>query len=732
MALDSSPMRHLNRLLYCLAAAWMGCQGGLSHALFASAPAGGEAAPHVTLPLDDYLEMKKRLDSPSVTTLEEVVLSGDMKSDSGVTVTFRGSASGLRPAREVLEQNESFSLSSCEGSAILSTHGNQISLIPQKERFQLTCRLLARQKAEITLALLGALSVRSTVQGAELIVRSVSAERREFVLARSDGSKAVVAGGPVSASGRYRVSVYPDDVKFEYSLTFYNPNRTSQPFALDLKNGETVQEVRTEIPYEESGRQLRLKVTPGESSFFLRGTLKAGAFQPPLASSQQYLLLENHPLLHVTSQAKARRISPSESGMNPRFAGAVAFLLRPEDRLTWESQKLAVLETQGYTIDGANYVYYVPQQGEGIVEAHFSIENRGVPEITLPVPGKATYLEINSVPQALYKDDRGNLLIHLPAGRPQLLVQYRPTDDVGSMIGSIRDRLLRPDGVISDLSVRVLIPQGWQLLYGGMVSDFRTIFRDAPWARALALFFLFALFFRRLGLRKSHQLLGGAGPALLVLHQPVWFELLSAAWVLGWLYRVRQPILGWISVSRVRKAGAFLAATAATLVLLVHFVDRRESEQAASDFLSGAPAASPPIRSAPMAGAIRRMGRARMARKEKLEASADALSDEGGGTGALAEAEEPQPQEAPAAEPELSTESGFQGIPARIKIPRGGRSFEFSRALVERDSPVTVWVGVVSARLWFAIPAALVLLALWIAASNRSLIFRFLHATEGS
>src|SRR3989338_4616606 len=76
---------------------------------------GGEG-PSVTLPLNQYLELKRQTEAPSTTTIEEVRFTGDIKNPAQLMVQISGASAGLMPAVAAFEQSDSFSLSACEGA----------------------------------------------------------------------------------------------------------------------------------------------------------------------------------------------------------------------------------------------------------------------------------------------------------------------------------------------------------------------------------------------------------------------------------------------------------------------------------------------------------------------------------------------------------------------------------------------------------------------------------------
>ena len=106
--------------------------------LFATEPSPKSST--VTLPIEtyhEYLEMKRR---PSVTVIDEVILSGRL-SDGRLSVRLRGEASGTRPTAQIFELPEGTRLRKCGGEALITRSENGYVLLPKSDRFTASCEL---------------------------------------------------------------------------------------------------------------------------------------------------------------------------------------------------------------------------------------------------------------------------------------------------------------------------------------------------------------------------------------------------------------------------------------------------------------------------------------------------------------------------------------------------------------------------------------------------------------
>src|SRR5207248_1235209 len=120
----------------------------------------------------------------------------------------------------------------------------------------------------------------------------------------------------------------PEETRFRYQLDVRNPNRSYQPFVVELKSGEHVQQVDAQAAYEVDGARYRFQLPPGELTLVLSGTLSASKLAPPIDASVQYVLVESHPLLRPqiqAGQAAPKRISAGETGITAQFRGAQGF-----------------------------------------------------------------------------------------------------------------------------------------------------------------------------------------------------------------------------------------------------------------------------------------------------------------------------------------------------------------------------------------------------------------------
>lgn len=457
------------------------------HLLTTLANEAVEKASSVSIPLNEYLNMKQQLEGTHLTALEEARLSGNFPKD--LSLTIKGRVKGKAETIVFLTRSPFFSLSNCRGQALVTQGGANYELLALAPTFELICAIKIKEASEAAFSIQNVLSVTSQVSGVESRIDSTETSTT-VVLTRA--MKVVDKGRqdlPLLGVGNYHVSIYPNEIRFRYFMNFENPNRGLKSFVVPLKNSETVQSVRTNLEYDEGDNEITFKVSPGSSSVELVGRLPEPKFLPLLSSEQQYLLIESHPTLKLELTGGQRRVSLNEVPMGAAFTNARAFMISKDEVFSWTIKKLEVYSSSGYTVSSAYYRAYLPESGHPIVEANFIIENQGTPEIPLDVPGKITYLEVGSQAQVLYKGGDGKLLVPLRVGRNDVLVQYQPDKALGGLASRFRHSFVKPAAVMTNVHVNLLTPSKWNLLFGSSFLD-----GASDWSLTQALFaFLLSL-----------------------------------------------------------------------------------------------------------------------------------------------------------------------------------------------------------------------------------------------
>ena len=84
------------------------------------------------------------------------------------------------------------------------------------------------------------------------------------------------------------------------------------------------------------------ELNPGENFVTVNGHLEGSEFISPLESENQFFLIESHPLIQVIPQTKWRRITPSESGINPTQLNSKGFFINQEQNIAWEVKRTKI------------------------------------------------------------------------------------------------------------------------------------------------------------------------------------------------------------------------------------------------------------------------------------------------------------------------------------------------------------------------------------------------------
>lgn len=376
----------------------------------------------VTLPLSEYQQLMSR---PAVTVVETLRLEGSFEARN-LAVTLTGRTAGSGPTVEVLATFAGTRLWGCEGDAILSRGGSdRYELTPLLPRFSLRCQVALMGGDRLQLSTSPqVLWIDSQVRDGELIRDEEEGGKQRLTVVHVTKDQAEKAL-PVSAIGRYHITLSPDGVGFAYTLLVRNPNRSHQRFSVSPRNGERVQRLDAAISCEQQAGEYACNVPPGEHTLTLHGSLPSTAFRPPVQASVHYLLLDSHPLLRPAVETVAQRISVSETGLTPQYRGAQGFLVEDRQVLSWRVVRLEALRTQSYAVTSASTTFFLGSDGQVLGETALELDNQGAAELQVPLRGEPTYASLQGEPMLLTKNETGALLLPLSQGPQAVQLQHR-------------------------------------------------------------------------------------------------------------------------------------------------------------------------------------------------------------------------------------------------------------------------------------------------------------------
>jgi hypothetical protein len=676
--------------------------------LLAADPVGSH---QVSIPLDDYERLRRLGERPALTVVDLLRVEGSFEKHD-LSVVLTGRASGGWPTAEVLAA-EGARLHSCEGEALLSrAESGAFAVTPLAPRFSLRCKVALDGSDRLAAQATGAvLEVTSAVRDGELVSSGSGAGRAFSVIRRIAGSEPQEL--PPTVTGRYLVTLLPDEARFLYRLEVRNPARGHRRFEVALRAYEHVEGVDAQVPWDAEGGRYRFDLPPGETLLTLRGQLSEARFTPPVAASLQYLLLESHPLIRPDLHTAARRVGVGETGLAARFRGAQAFLLGggkgAADEVAWTATRLEAEKTAGLALNRLDQVYFLGADGVARSESTLAIDNQGSPAFTLPGTARPTFASVGGEPAFLTHDKDGNLFLPLAQGPQEVVVQDAQAFGHRLGFGLAALELPRPGVPASRASVQLRYPAEWIPVYEELPPQSRLHLLDLD--EVVALLVLLALAERLLalgGLARSRRWLLALALVLAAALSPGLRGAALSLLVLAWL-----ALGAALLVVRLRGTQRILALAGSGVILLVAALATLSTLRGGGALPGGAPprseeyavsnlrskAATPLARQAPAAPAPA---------EGALEEDELAPAGAAGGT------------------------SGFEGLPARIEIPPGARQTVFTRELLATDAPRPAVVVLVAARLLAAVTgaalllllAALALLRRDLAAGGRALVGR--------
>lgn len=655
------------------------------------------AGPNVTLPLEEYEKLRLLRERPSITVVDLLRIEGSF-GRRDLSVTIQGRASGTQPTAEVLG-GEGFRLYGCTGEALVTrAESGSFALTPLGPRFEARCRVAldGSDRLEAT-AFPAVLDVASAVSDGELVSNGAGGERAFSIVRRLSGGDAVL---PPSVAGRYKVTLLPEETRFRYQFEVRNPNRGRHRFAIPLREAEHVESVDAPVAWDKEGGAYRFDLPPGESTIELTGTLAGASFAPPVEASLQYLLLESHPLIRAEVTGTPKRVGAGEVGLGAQFRGAQAFLLEPGREVGWKTVRLEALKTAGLAVGRLEQIFFMGAAREVRAETRLAIDNQGAPALELPIQGEATFASIAGAPAFLTRNEAGRLFLPLGQGEQAVVVQTKRS--FGSFLGLAVASLDLPQlgAPASQAGVELRYPAEWYPVYEELAPESRLGLLERAELLRLAVLALLAerlLALLRIASRRRYLIAGAVVVA--AAFSPI---LLGATFSCAVLFFVAVAMAWlWKRLSGLRLLAALALPVLAGLGALQ---------------LAGSVSYAPPAEES--------------AHVYAGEDSDAAVFMKGRGDKYMARSA-PVPDAAAPATPG-SAAPAYQGLPARIDIPRGARESAFHRQLLATDEPRRVFVVLASSRLvalltWATTLAAFGLALLWradLAQGARDLVTR--------
>ncbi|HEX9984159.1 MAG TPA: hypothetical protein VGF69_12905 [Thermoanaerobaculia bacterium] len=613
----------------------------------------------VTIPLDQYDQLRRTSESPSTTVVDTILVSGSF-AERTLAIAFRGRSTGTRPAVRAMEQANDVTISGCTGNGIVSRAGKgTFDVIPLAETFDVKCELRIsgsdRLRAHVPA---GVLALRSTVTDGELVVGDEdNAGARDVTLVRHvAGSDQVLSA---TATGRYLITLLPDATRFRYAVDVHNPNRTTSTLNVGLQSNEHLQQIDSAASYEVNGAQYIFSIPPGDSTITMTGELRGTSFVAPVKASLQYVVIESHPLLRPKVDTAAKRISLGETGVTPQYRGAVAFETGSE-RIGWQVTRLQALHAISYAVTAAQHTFFIPVDGPVLGESQFDVRNQGAAELVLPPKPEPTYVSLGDEPVLMTKNAAGGLTVPLSQGEQSVLAQHRQT--LGRTLGFTGGTITIPqlDVAATQTTLALRYPDEWLPLYQSFASGARVAM---PTAGQLLLFLFLVVWIERmlawtgvpLRRRLAIALLAALGASIVTTFLAatvLFFLCLTAVWV--WSQSGTRRLVLLLS------GGALLFIVAFAMFLGTNVASKNEYGYESSTAVT---------REAPAAADVTKVAR-------------------------------------------VDQQPSYQGLPAKFTLPNGERHTFFSQELLQAGKPQTARIVAVSLSLVNWIGAAIALAAI--------------------
>jgi hypothetical protein len=635
-----------------------------------------DGTPRVTLPLSDYEQLRKLRETSSLTVVDTLKVSGSFASRT-LSLALSGRSSGVLPAVTLLESVEGAALAGCDGTALVARgDGAAYTLTPLGPRFEVRCRLVPSSGDRLSfVAGKAVLYPEGDVADGEFLPGADPGDgTRPFTVVR----RIATAGEALAptATGRYRITLLPDETRFRWTIEVRNPNRGRAPFDLVLASGERVQEVVAPGPYDVKEGRTRFDLPPGDGTIVLTGTLAGSEFRAPVETALSYVLLESHPLLRAEAKTPGKRVSPQETGLPREFRGSQAFLLGKGDVFGWSATRLEALRATSYAVRSTTQTLFVPADGPVLGESRFELDNQGASDLALPPSPEPTYAAFGEEAVFLTKNAKGELWLPLASGRQALLLQSRQA--LGRTLGFAAGSLAVPHLPVPSTryAVELRYPDAWVPLYERFGGESR--FAVPSLAACVVFLLLSGWLFALLGAlrfeRRGAALLAGVLALSAFASETAAYVVVAAAagvtvfWTAA-VVRERKPRLR--SLVALGALGAFAALVVLAVAIPTGLLRSRGPEAPPAEIAFYSESAQAPA--------------ARKAVRSDVTAS-------------------------PAPEPQVSGGASYEGLPARVELPRGARSTWWSREMLAADAAPIVRV-VLAGRTLVSLAQGLVVLA---------------------
>ncbi len=634
----------------------------------------------VQLPMSEYQKLLRQNEVPNLTSIQSVRLTGEY--GKALEVRVEGVVSGKAEPVVLFSGANDLEVVGCTGTAVITRTPVEISLLPMADRFQVTCQISFRTWQENALLVRNSLSVQTQIANADVQTEAQGNDRQINFYRRSRSVASEGKAQEPSVNGRYRLSVLPDEIQFEYFFSIYNPNSSVFALAIPKVNQEIVQKISSSLEHSESEASVTLHLPPGDSEMIWRGRLLGASFKTPASKGRQMVLFENDPLLQVKLDGATKKMSLQDLGISPRFTGAQAFLMDKTESLQWQATPVEVFEGHQFTARYANYRLFWSPTTSTLAEAEFMIDNQGVAEIPLAAVGRVHYLEVNGTPQVLAKNSSGELLIRVPQGDNHLvLMQFEPEVGISRGLASLNSPLPQLKSVTSQSTVNLFGPSDYRLIFASGLGE-----RSHTFAIAQILWGI-------LGVLLCWNLLRGA--RLPKWQHGVLSTLFGFLCFLNWwlvlvpiaaeVWRARglwlTPFLQWPRWQRLALVGAFLILGTATLIL-PRQGDGPSTPSQEMHLDASADRAVLPV-PPPMAKGAQRTGRY-MGKETEVPLSF------GGTFSGKSDALESSHLAAD------SSQLSYQGLPTKISFPSGNQLAHFKAELLGQDFQPQIRAAVAS------------------------------------
>lgn len=633
----------------------------------------------MTIPLADYLNLIKPKETISLTTIESAVLTGEFGEKLRLKVS--GTSVGQAVPQPLLSNNSQFMISKCTGTANIVNKDQMISVLAKEKAFHVECDLSVKSWGELVFNFSDVLFIGSEIQGAESSIEGPK------VLVHRKLKDLTGAAAEVTVVGRYQISVLPESTKFSYFFEIHNPNRGKKAYQLSMVNGESVTKIQTAVEYKEiEDGKISLNLNPGDNRVEIYGALADSKWHAPVASAMQYLMIQNNPMLQLKIETTAKRISNEDSRMPASFSSSRTYLLDSQSNFSWDVKKLEVIASTGYSVGQASYHLYVPDEGPGIVEAQFVVENRGTPELALNVSGEPVYLEIDSQPQVLAKDDKGYLLAQIPNGDHQVVVQYKTKNPFNGWIADINEMMVRPSTTLSNVSINVGFSKSWSALFGTVLTDY---FNHITWINffvgLLAVLLVMSLL-KNLALKKADRTILLFLTFIIHILKPAFFYLTFLTVMALIFTHHRNSIGGYFSRKSMWQKSLYTFGAVAFVMFLYRvgddyeFVGLNSSINSLSDTSR---ALSLNYSTKRKSGFTENSEGSYAGRRVSGREPVAAITGAGSETFGAAASQEDDGTISEMGHSENESTGDFKGLPAKIRIPAAEHNLSFTQGLVD-------------------------------------------------